>query len=121
MKTDRTENVKFIATTNFKDRLHHILQLLIGICFLLDYLLFLRFLFFRDYVSLLTTCSMSKTLLECFLLYCEHVFVYAFAVTTSFSMSILNKFQTLIYFYLLSILYCVPKKPPEVPFKKGVL
>ena len=44
MKTDRTENVKFIATTNFKDRLHHILQLLIEICFLLDYLLFLRLL-----------------------------------------------------------------------------
>ena len=57
-------------------------------------------------------------------MYYEHVFVYVFAVTTSFSIlnfSIFNRFQTLIYFYLLSILYCVPKKPPEVPFKKGVL
>ena len=62
----------------------------------------------RDCASLLTTCSMSKTLFECFLVYYEHVFVYVFAVTTSFSMpllSILNRFQTLIYFYLLSVLY----------------
>ena len=62
----------------------------------------------RDCASLLTTCSMSKTLFECFLVYYELVFVYVFAVTTSFSMSllsILNRFQTLIYFYLLSVLY----------------
>ena len=151
--------------------LHHKLQLLIRICFLLDYrLLFLRFLlltlsmcFFcwkrystktivvlilkylaqqtntysksaaetlkancRDCDSLSTTCSMSKTLFKCFLVYYEHVFVYchAFVVTISFWMyllSILNRFHTLIYFYLLSVLYWVQKKPPEVFFKKGVL
>ena len=91
MKTDRRENLKFIDVTNFKDRFH-ILQLLIGICFLLDYLLFLRFLFFRDYVSLLTTCSMSKTLFECFLVYYEHVFVYAFAVISNLDLllSVIN-------------------------------
>ena len=54
----------------------------------------------RDCASLLTTCSMSKTLFECFLVYYEHVFVYCdvFAVTISFSMyllSILNRFHTL--------------------------
>ena len=64
----------------------------------------------RDCASLLTTCSMSKTLFKCFLVYYEHVFVYCnvFAVTISFSMyflSILNRFHTLIYLYLLSVLY----------------
>ena len=53
---------------------------------------------------------MSKTLLKCFLVYYEHVFVYydPFVVTISFSMyllSILNRSHTLIYFYLLSVLY----------------
>ena len=40
----------------------------------------------RDCASLLTTCSMSKTLFECFLGYYEHVFVYCdvFAVKISF-------------------------------------
>ena len=40
----------------------------------------------RDCASLLTTCSMSKTLLKWFLVYYEHVFVYchAFAVTIFF-------------------------------------
>ena len=53
---------------------------------------------------------MYKTLFECFLVYYEHVFVYVFAVATAFFMSllpILNRFQTLIYFYLLSVLYWV--------------
>ena len=77
----------------------------------------------RDCASLWTTCSMSKTLFKCFLVYYEHVFVYChvFVVTISFSMyllSILNRFHTLIYFYLLSVLYWVQKKPPEVSFKK---
>ena len=54
----------------------------------------------RDCASLLTTCSMSKTLFKCFLVYYEHVFVYcdAFAFTIPFSMyllSILNRFHTL--------------------------
>ena len=80
----------------------------------------------RDCASLLTTCSMSKTLFKCFLVYYEHAFVYchAFVVTISFWMyllSILNRFHTLIYFYLLTVLYWVQKKPPEVFFKKGVL
>ena len=80
----------------------------------------------RDCASLWTTCSMSKTLFKCFLVYYEHVFVYchAFVVTISFWMyllSILNRFHTLIYFHLLSVLYWVQSKPPEVFFKKGVL
>ena len=63
----------------------------------------------RDCASLLTTCSMSKTLLKCFLVYYEHAFVYydVFAVTISFSMyllSILNRFHALIYLSLLSVL-----------------
>ena len=54
----------------------------------------------RDCASLLTTCSMSKTLFKCFLVYYEHVFVYCdvFVVRISFSMyllSILNRFHTL--------------------------
>ena len=54
----------------------------------------------RDCASLLKTCSISKTLFKCFLVYYEHVFVYCdvFAVTISFSMyllSILNRFHTL--------------------------
>ena len=36
---------------------------------------------------------MSKTLFECFLVYYEHVFVYVFAVTTSFSMSLSVNFK----------------------------
>ena len=77
----------------------------------------------RDCASLLTTCSMSKTLFKCFLVYYEHVFVYCdvFAVKISFLRflsSTLNRLHTLIYFYLLSDLYWVQKKPPEVFFKK---
>ena len=80
----------------------------------------------RDCASLRTTCSISKTLFKCFLVYYEHVFVYCdvFVVTISFSMyllSILNRFHTFIYFYLLSVLHWVQKKSPEVFFKKGVL
>ena len=45
MKTDRRENVKFIVTCNLQGQIYIKLQLLIWICFLLDYLLlFLRFL-----------------------------------------------------------------------------
>ena len=76
----------------------------------------------RDCVSLLTICSMCKTLFEYFLVYYKRVFVYVFAMTTSFSMyllSVLKRFQTLTYFYLLSVFYWVQKKPPEVLFKKG--
>ena len=42
----------------------------------------------RDCCSLLTTCSMSKTLFKCFLVYYEHVFVYCdvFVARISFSM-----------------------------------
>ena len=77
----------------------------------------------RDCASLWTTCSMSKTLFKCFLVYYEHVFVYCdvFVVTISFSMyllSILNRFHTLSYPFLqLSLLYWVHKKPPKVFFK----
>ena len=54
----------------------------------------------RDCASLLKTCSISKTLFKCFLVYYEHVFVYwdVFVVRISFSMyllSILNRFHTL--------------------------
>ena len=80
----------------------------------------------RNCASLSTTCSMSKTLFKCFLVLYEHVFVYCdvFAVAISFLrflLSILNRFHTLISFYLLSYLYWVHKKPPEVFFKKRVL
>ena len=80
----------------------------------------------RECASLSTTCSMSKTLFKCFLVLYEHVFVYCdvFAVAISFLrflLSILNRFHTLISFYLLSYLYWVHKKPPEVFFKKRVL
>ena len=80
----------------------------------------------RDCASLLTTCSMSKTLFKCFLVHYEHVFVYCngFAVTISFLrflLSILNRFHTLIYFNLLSGLYWVQKKPRQLFFKKSVL
>ena len=66
---------------------------------------------------------MPKTLFEYFLVYNKDVFVYFFALTTSFSMyllPVLKRFQTLTYFYLLSALYLVQKKPPEVLFEKGV-
>ena len=64
----------------------------------------------RDCASVLTTCSMSKTLFKCFLLCYEDLFVYCdvFGVTISFSisfLSILNRFLTFICFYLLSVLY----------------
>ena len=77
----------------------------------------------RDCASLLTTWRMSKTWFKCFLLYYERVFVYCdvFPVAIYFSMyllSILNRFHTLIYFYLLSVLYWVQKKPPDVFFNK---
>ena len=57
----------------------------------------------RDCASLLKTCSISKTLFKCFLVYYEHVFVYCdvFVVRISFSMyllSILNRFHTLSFF-----------------------
>ena len=137
--------------------LHHKLQPLIRICFLLDYhLLFLRFLlllwacvFFLEKISYKKYCCSNPkiprsakkyllktaaenlkanskdcaSLLTTFLVYYEHVFVYCnvFAATISFSiylLSILNRSHTLIYFYLLSVLYWVQKKPPEVSFKK---
>ena len=71
----------------------------------------------RDCASLLSTCSTSKTLFKCFLVYYEHVLVYCdiFAVTISFPMSLwstLNRFHTFIYFYLLSVLLRAQKKPP---------
>ena len=75
----------------------------------------------RDCASLLTTCSMCKTLFKCFLVYYEHVFVYCevFAVTISFLRFlslVLNRFHTLIYFYLLSDLVLSPEEAT-----KGVL
>ena len=113
--------------------LHHKLQLIIRICILAQQTNTYSKLGAetpkansRDCASLSTTCSMSKTFFKCFLVYYEHVFVCCdvFAVTISFSMSlmsILNRFHTLIYFYLLSVLYWVRRKPPEVLFKKDVL
>ena len=79
----------------------------------------------RDCASLLTTCSMSKNLFKCFVVYYEHAFVYCdiFAITISFLrflLSSLNRFHTLIYFYLLSDLCWLQKKPLVVFFKKGV-
>ena len=64
----------------------------------------------RDCASVLTTCSMSKTLFKCFLVCYEDDFAYCdvFDVTISFSisfLSILNRFLTLICFYLLSVWY----------------
>ena len=58
----------------------------------------------RDCASLLTTCSMSKTLFKCFLVYYEHVFVYCdvFAVTISFLrflLSILKRSWSTFIFY----------------------
>ena len=77
----------------------------------------------RDCASLLTTCSMSKILFKWFLVYYEHVFIYCdvFAVTISFlDVFIVNYKQIshLIYFYLLSVLNWVRKKPPEMMFFK---
>ena len=70
----------------------------------------------RDCASLLTTCSMSKTLFKCFLVYYEHVFVYcdAFAFTIPFSMyllSILNRFHTLSTFICYQ--FCIESMSPE--------
>ena len=50
----------------------------------------------RNCTSLLTTWNMPKTFFKCFLVYYEHVFVYCdvFAVTISFSMSLLSIFWT---------------------------
>ena len=70
----------------------------------------------RDCASLLTTCSMSKNLFKCFVVYYEH----AFCLLLRFLLSILNRFHTLIYFYLLSDLCWLQKKPLVVFFKKGV-
>ena len=75
--------------------------------------------------SLLTTCSMSKTLFKYFLVYYEHILISCniFVVTISFSMyllSVLNRFHTLIYVYLSSVLHWVQKKPPEAFLKKVV-
>ena len=63
-----------------------------------------------------TTCSMSKTLFKCFLVYYEHVFVYCdvFVVTISFSMyllSILNRFHTLSTFICYQ--FCIESMSPE--------
>ena len=51
----------------------------------------------KDCASLWTTCNKSATLFKCFSL---------------------NRFHTLIYFYLLWGLYWVQKKPPDVFFRK---
>ena len=77
----------------------------------------------RDCASLRITCNMSKTLFKCFLVYYEHIFVYCdvFVVTISFSMyllSILNRFHTLIYFYLLSVLHWVQRCSLKKVFSK---
>ena len=80
----------------------------------------------RDFASLLTTCSMSKTLFKCFLVYYEHVFVYCnvFAATISFWMyllSILNRFYTLSTF--IRYQFCIESKRSHqrCPLKQGVL
>ena len=52
MKTNKGKNAKFVVTSSRID-LHHKLQVLIQICFLLDYLLlFLRFLLLADFLFL---------------------------------------------------------------------
>ena len=58
----------------------------------------------QDYVSLLTTCHMSKTSVKSFLVYYEHFFVYcdAFGFKITFLiclLSILNRFHALIYLF----------------------
>ena len=56
-----------------------------------------------DCISSLTTCSMSKTLFECSLVYYEHAFIYDFAITISFwisLLSILNRFLSVFSFVL---------------------
>ena len=80
----------------------------------------------RDFASLLTTCSMSKTLFKCFLVYYEHVFVYCdvFAVTISFLMyllSILNRFHTLSTFICYQFCIESRKSHQRCSLKKGVL
>ena len=80
----------------------------------------------RDCASLLTTCSMSKTLFKCFLVYYEHVFVYCdvFAVTISFSMyllSILNRFHTNSTFICYQFCIESRRRHQRCSLKKGVL
>ena len=80
----------------------------------------------RDCASLWTTCSMSKTLFKCFLVYYEHVFVYCdvFVVTISFSMyllSILNRFHTLSTFICFQFCLESRRSPQRCSLKKHVL
>ena len=80
--------------------------------------------FYKQLVGYLRLCSSAfwctrscLCLLRCFC-------CYFFNAMISFSMSlfrILNRFHTLIYFYLLSVLHWVQKKPAQVFFIKGVL
>ena len=79
-----------------------------------------------DSASLLTTCSMSKTLFKCFLVYYEHVFVYCdvFAVTISFLMyllSILNRFHTLSTFICYQFCIESRRSHQRCSLRKGTL
>ena len=78
----------------------------------------------RDCVSSLTTCNMYKTLFKCFsrvlwaclcLLWCFCFYDFFFDV---FIVN-LNRFHTLIYFFIVNSLLLVQKQPPEVFFKKS--
>ena len=76
----------------------------------------------RDWGSLLTTCSTSKTLFKCFRCTMNMpLFTAMFLLSRFLFWCIYCQFWTdshLIYFYLLSVLYWVQKKPPELFFKK---
>ena len=68
MKTDRTENIKFIVT-NYKDSFTSLIAIIIRICFLLDCrLLFLRFLLLTLSMCLFAGCS-TKTIVILILKY----------------------------------------------------
>ena len=80
----------------------------------------------RDCASLLKTCSISKTLFKCFLVYYEHVFVYCdvFAVTISFLMyllSILNRFHTLSTFICYQFCIESRRSHQRCSLRKGTL
>ena len=69
---------------------------------------------------------MSKYLFKCFLVYYEHVFVYCdvFAITISFSMSLLSIFEQISHLdLLLSVISFAlsPQEATEVFFIKAVL
>ena len=94
-------------------------------------ILLLSSLISKVFVITLSMCFFAGKDIAClklcssvFLVHYEHVFVYFdvfdFKISCSVSLlSILSKFYTLIYSYLLPVLYWLQKKPPEAFFKKS--